>query len=99
MCKKRIEYNRYKRYRDKILCLECYATRLERKKAKKEKAEKKVAKDTLKNEKTGDNMPVDEEKAEGQKDAPATEDTVPYGYNYDGIPEEENKPLNEEKPE
>ena len=34
-CKKKIMYNKYKRYRGKILCVECYNTRLERKAAKK----------------------------------------------------------------
>ena len=34
-CKKKILYNRYKRYRGTILCPECFATRLERKAAKK----------------------------------------------------------------
>ena len=34
-CKKKILYNKYKRYRNKILCPECYDTRLERKAAKK----------------------------------------------------------------
>lgn len=38
-CGKKIEYNKFKRYRKKILCYECYDTRLERKKAKKEAAE------------------------------------------------------------
>lgn len=33
-CKKKIEYNKFKMYRGKILCYNCYATRLERKKAK-----------------------------------------------------------------
>lgn len=36
-CKKKIMYNKYKRYRKTILCLECYDTRLERKAAKKAK--------------------------------------------------------------
>lgn len=32
-CHKKILYNKYKRYRKEILCLECYNTRLERKAA------------------------------------------------------------------
>lgn len=35
ICKKKIMYNKYKKYRGKVLCLECYSTRLERKAAKK----------------------------------------------------------------
>lgn len=35
VCKEKIMYNKYKRYRKKILCLKCYATRLDRKAAKK----------------------------------------------------------------
>jgi len=38
-CKKKIEYNKFKRYRGKILCYNCYDTRLERKKAKRIAAE------------------------------------------------------------
>ncbi len=38
-CKKEIQYNKFKRYRGKILCPECYKTRLIRKKEKKAKAE------------------------------------------------------------
>jgi hypothetical protein len=38
-CGKKIEYNKFKRYRKKILCYECYDTRLERKKVKKDAAE------------------------------------------------------------
>jgi len=34
-CGKKIEYNKYKMYRGKVLCLECFSTRLERKAAKK----------------------------------------------------------------
>lgn len=34
-CEKKILYNKYKRYRKQILCIECYNTRLERKAAKK----------------------------------------------------------------
>lgn len=40
-CGKKIEYNQFKRYRGKILCKECYATRLERKRQKKEELERK----------------------------------------------------------
>lgn len=53
-CGKRIQYNKFKRYRGKILCYDkktktgCYATRLERKKAKKEAAEKKIEEDKAK---------------------------------------------------
>lgn len=39
-CKKKIEYNQFKRYRGKVLCKPCYKTRLIRKKAKKEADEK-----------------------------------------------------------
>jgi len=38
-CRKKILYNKYKMYRGKVLCPECYDTRLERKAAK--KAERK----------------------------------------------------------
>lgn len=34
-CGKKILYNKYKMYRGKILCLECYSTRLDRKTAEK----------------------------------------------------------------
>ena len=34
-CRKKILYNKYKMYRGKVLCPECYDTRLERKAAKK----------------------------------------------------------------
>lgn len=47
-CGKRIRYNQFKRYRGKILCYECYDTRLERKKARQEKAEKKLEEDKAK---------------------------------------------------
>lgn len=39
-CHKKIMYNKYKRYRKEILCLECYNTRLERKAAKKAELKK-----------------------------------------------------------
>lgn len=39
ICGKEILYNKYKMYRGKVLCQECYSTRLERKKAA--KAERK----------------------------------------------------------
>lgn len=42
LCGKKIEYNKFKRYRGKVLCYACYDTRLERKKAKKEAVEKTV---------------------------------------------------------
>lgn len=38
-CGKKIEYNKFKHYRGKVLCYECYDTRLERKRAKKQAAE------------------------------------------------------------
>lgn len=41
-CKKPIQYNKFKRYRGKVLCYDCYDTRLERKKQKKEELEKKA---------------------------------------------------------
>jgi recombinational DNA repair protein (RecF pathway) len=40
-CKKKIEYNHFKRYRGKILCYACYDTRLERKAQKKAELETK----------------------------------------------------------
>ena len=46
-CKTKIEYNHYHMYRGKVLCYDCYDTRLERKKAKKEAAEQKVAEDAI----------------------------------------------------
>lgn len=46
VCGKKIEYNKYKMYRDKVLCPECYDTRLERKAAK--KAELKAKADAVK---------------------------------------------------
>ncbi len=39
-CKEKIMYNRYKRYRGKVLCPECYSTRLQRKAAKKAELKK-----------------------------------------------------------
>jgi len=45
-CGKKIKYNKFKRYRGKILCYACYDTRLERKKAKKEEAAKTIAEPT-----------------------------------------------------
>jgi len=39
ICKKKILYNKYKMYRGKVLCSECYSTRLKRKAAK--RAERK----------------------------------------------------------
>jgi len=47
-CGKKIEYNKFKWYRRKILCYNCYNTRLERKKVKKEAAEQKVKEDKKK---------------------------------------------------
>lgn len=41
-CGKKIEYNRYKMYRGKVLCPECYDTRLERKAAKKAELKKQA---------------------------------------------------------
>lgn len=46
-CGKKIQYNQFKWYRDKILCYDCYDTRLERKKAKKKAAEKKVKEEKI----------------------------------------------------
>lgn len=45
ICKKKIEYNQFKRHRGKILCYACYDTRLERKAQKKKEAEEKLIKD------------------------------------------------------
>jgi len=45
-CGKKIKYNQFKIYRDKILCYDCYDTRLERKKTKRKAAEEKVKKDS-----------------------------------------------------
>ncbi len=39
VCKKEIQYNKFKRYRGKILCPECYKTRLIRKKENKAQIE------------------------------------------------------------
>lgn len=41
-CGKKILYNSYKRYRGKVLCPECYNTRLERKEAKKVELKKRA---------------------------------------------------------
>jgi len=41
-CKEKILYNKYKRYRGKILCPKCYDTRLERKAAKKTELKRKA---------------------------------------------------------
>lgn len=46
VCKKKIMYNKYKMYRGKILCPECYNTRLDRKAAK--KAEVKARAEAIK---------------------------------------------------
>jgi len=48
VCGKKIEYNKFKRYRGKIQCRDCYDKRLERKKAKKEAAEAKIKEDAKK---------------------------------------------------
>ncbi len=56
VCGKKIEYNQFKWYRGKIQCYDCYKTRLERKKAKKEAAEKTVEED--KNDKELKNIGV-----------------------------------------
>jgi len=42
ICKKKILYNKYKMYRGKVLCPECYDTRLERKAAKKAEAKRQA---------------------------------------------------------
>jgi len=75
-CGKKIRYNQYKRYRDKILCYDCYDTRLERKRAKRKAAEEKVIKDQerKKDEKIEDSNPHGYnynplENAEKEKDA------------------------------
>jgi len=41
-CGKKILYNKYKMYRGKVLCPECYNTRLERKAAKKAKLKRQA---------------------------------------------------------
>lgn len=46
VCGKKIQYNQYKMYRGKVLCPECYDTRLERKAAK--KAELKMKAEAVK---------------------------------------------------
>ena len=60
-CGKKIEYNKFKRYRKKILCYECYDTRLERKKAKKDAAE-----EAAKDEKTLDALTDEFALADGE---------------------------------
>jgi len=62
-CKKKILYNKYKRYRKQILCRECYDTRLERKKAKKQalKAQAEALKiETKKDIKNEDSTPLED---------------------------------------
>jgi len=46
-CGKKILYNKFKRYRGTVLCYECYDTRLERKRAKKEAAKKKLEQEDI----------------------------------------------------
>lgn len=41
-CGKAIRYNKFKRYRGKVLCYDCYDTRLERKKQKKLEAKEAI---------------------------------------------------------
>jgi len=43
-CGAEIRYNKFKRYRGKVLCYDCYDTRLERKKQKALEAEKNTEK-------------------------------------------------------
>jgi len=45
-CGKKIQYNKYKRYRKQILCQACYDTRLDRKAEKKSRRTRK-AKDVI----------------------------------------------------
>lgn len=80
-CKKKIQYNKFKRYRGKILCYDCYDTRQERKRQKKLEAE---AKDKI----TADNVAATSkefgmEKEEDDK-AIAPEDAL----NEETVPEE-----------
>ena len=42
VCGKKILYNKYKMYRGKVLCPECYSTRLERKAARKAELKRKA---------------------------------------------------------
>lgn len=43
VCGKKILYNKYKMYRGKVLCSECYSTRLKRKAAKKAERKRQAA--------------------------------------------------------
>ena len=47
-CGVKIQYNKFKMYRGKVLCYECYGTRLARKKQKKLEAEAKLAVEDIK---------------------------------------------------
>lgn len=78
-CKKEIQYNQFKWYRDKILCYECYATRLERKKTKKARAKARIeAEDvskTIEDYKPGLKGTIkDEPKADENKEQNTVED-------------------------
>ena len=75
-CGEKIRYNKFKMYRGKILCPDCYATRLERKKQKKLDAENNLKEmnitDEVKNYDTyqiPENAP--EERTSGEQDDPA----------------------------
>lgn len=77
-CGKEIQYNQFKWYRDKILCYECYDTRLERKKAKKTRAEAHMKEEdvskTIEDYKPGLKGKVKDE-PEPSKDEPKEEST------------------------
>ena len=68
-CGEKIRYNKFKMYRGKILCPDCYATRLERKKQNKLDAENNLKEMNITDEvKKYDVYPVSE-------DAPVTDDS------------------------
>jgi len=65
-CGKKIQYNKFKMYRDKVLCYECYDTRLERKKAKKKAKKELEAKEV---ENVANNLGYNDFKIEEQEKA------------------------------
>jgi len=73
VCGKKIEYNKFKTYRGKVQCYDCYDKRLDRKAAKKEAAKEKVEEDKqkiindLKKEHGDDFNPFDEPKEKAEE--------------------------------
>lgn len=76
-CGAKILYNKFKMYRDKVLCNKCYDTRLERKKAKKKAAKELKAKEVenvAKNFGYNDYQIAEQEKAAKVKEAETDDD-------------------------